>query len=218
MKYRALLFDLDGTLLDTLKDIADSANNVLACFGFPQHEVVDYKYFVGSGMRALAFRALPENHRDQATVDKITAQIEKEYSKRWANNTRPYPGIPEMLDALAISGIKMAILSNKPQKPAEQTVSTLLPRWHFEIIAGAQPDVPLKPDPTAALQIAGKMNISPSEFIYLGDSAIDMKTAVAANMYPVGALWGFRMADELLSGGAKALIQKPSQLLSLLCQ
>ena len=109
----------------------------------------------------------------------------------------------------------MAILSNKPQDSAQLMVSRLLPQWSFELVVGALPSAPRKPDPTAALQIARQMNMSPLEFLYLGDSAVDMKTATAANMYPVGALWGFRTADELLSGGAKALIQRPSHLLSL---
>ncbi len=216
MVYRAVLFDLDGTLLNTIKDIADSANNVLTSSGFPQHKMEDYKYFVGNGMVTLTLRALPDTHRDKKTVDKIATRIEEEYSKRWPNNTIPYPGVPELLDALTAASIKIAILSNKPQGPAEQMVSFLLPKWHFEVIMGAKPSIPLKPDPTAALQIVKQMNFNSSEFLYLGDSATDMKTAVASNMYPVGALWGFRTADELLAAGAKALIQQPAQLIQLL--
>lgn len=216
MTYRALLSDLDGTLLDTLKDIADSANEVLVRSGFPPHQIESYRYFVGAGMKTLACKALPADHHDDASVDEITALIEEEYSKRWQDNTRPYPGIPELLDTLTTSGIRMAILSNKPQGPVEQMVSALLSPWHFEIVAGARPSFPLKPDATAALQIARQMNLSPSEFLYMGDSAIDMQTASAAGMYPIGVLWGFRTADELLSGGAKVLIQKPSHLLWLL--
>lgn len=215
MVYHALLFDLDGTLLDTLRDIADSVNSALAYHGFPQHELEAYRYFVGDGVEALAIRSLPENGRDEMTVGKIIARMDEEYSRRWTNNTRPYQGIPELLDALTNLGIKMAILSNKPQNSAQLIVSRLLPQWRFELVVGALPSIPRKPDPTAALQIARQMNMSPLEFLYLGDSAVDMKTATAANMYPVGALWGFRTADELLSGGAKALIQRPSHLLRL---
>jgi phosphoglycolate phosphatase len=218
MTYRAVLFDLDGTLLDTLRDLADSANYVLAGSGFPQHEVEAYRYFVGSGMRVLASRALPEDLRDRQTVDKIASEIEDVYSRRWAEHTLPYPGIPELLDALTTLGIRMAILSNKPQRPAELMVSRLLPRWHFDIVEGERPGIPLKPDPSAALQIARRMKMNPGEFLYLGDSATDMRTAVAANMYPVGALWGFRTAEELLAGGAKTLIQCPADLLPLLRQ
>ena len=216
MAYRALLFDLDGTLLDTLQDIADSANSALAYFGFPQHELDAYRYFVGDGVETLAIRALPEDRRDQMTVGKVVARIDEAYSLRWANNTRPFQGIPELLDALTNIGIRMAILSNKGQSFAELTVSTLLPDWHFDLVVGAQPSIPRKPDPTAALQIARQMSLIPTEFLYLGDSAVDMKTAVAANMYPIGALWGYRTANELLTGGARALVEKPTHVLSLL--
>jgi phosphoglycolate phosphatase len=218
MTYGAVLFDLDGTLVDTLQDLADSANYVLASSGFPQHEVQVYRYFVGGGVRALASMALPEDARDRQTVDIVASKIEEAYSRRWAEHTLPYPGIPELLDALTDLGIRMAVLSNKPQRSAELTVSRLLPRWHFDIVEGERPGVPLKPDPFAALQIARLMKMEPGEFLYLGDSAIDMRTAVAAVMYPVGALWGFRTAQELLTGGAKALIQRPVDLLPLLGQ
>lgn len=216
MKYRAVLFDLDGTLLDTLQDIADSVNSALEQLGFPQHETEAYKYFVGDGRDALAMRALPEAHRDAATFNRLVAYISEEFSKRWANNTRPYPGIPEMLQAITDMGIKMAILSNKPHDSTEETVARLLPERHFELVVGATPSVPKKPDPTAALRIAKQLGIPPTEFLYLGDSDIDMKTATAADMYPVGALWGFRTADELLAGGAKELIQSPPDLIRLL--
>jgi phosphoglycolate phosphatase len=164
----------------------------------------------------LAIRALPEDRRDQMTVGKIVARIDEAYSLRWANNTRPFQGIPELLDALTNIGIRMAILSNKGQSFAELTVSTLLPDWHFDLVVGAQPSIPRKPDPTTALQIAKQISLIPTEFLYIGDSAVDMKTAVAANMYPIGALWGYRTADELLTGGARALVEKPTHVLSLL--
>ena len=201
MRHKAVLFDLDGTLLNTLQDIADSVNMALTHMGFPQHEVEAYRCLVGDGRKVLAIRALPEDCRDTAHVDRLSASIETEYSKRWVNNTRAYEGIPEMLQALTDLGIKMAILSNKPQDSTEEMISTLLPQWRFKLVLGAQPSVPLKPDPTSALQIARRLNAPPAEFLYLGDTDIDMKTATAAGMYPVGALWGFRTADELLAGG-----------------
>ena len=167
MAYRAVLFDLDGTLLDTIRDIADSVNIALAQLGFPQHEVEAYKYFVRDGREALAIRALPEDRRDTVTVDRLSASIEIEYSKRWAINTLAYPGIPDMLQSLADLGIKMAILSNKPQDSTEEMVSGLLPQWRFELVFGAQSSIPMKPDPTSALQIARRLNIPPAEFLYL---------------------------------------------------
>jgi len=216
MKCRAVLFDLDGTLLDTLRDIANSVNKALRHLGFPQHELEAYKHFIGDGREILAIRTLPEHKRDPATVNKLAASINEEYSEHWADSTCPYQGVPELLNALTISNIKMAILSNKPHKFTEIMVSRLLSPWHFEIVVGALSSVPKKPDPTIALQISRRLGIPSSGFLYLGDSEVDMKTATAADMYPVGALWGFRTADELLLGGAKKLIDHPTDLLSLL--
>jgi phosphoglycolate phosphatase len=216
MKYQAVLFDLDGTLLDTVQDLADSVNIVLRRFGFPEHPTESYKYFVGDGVDQLAYRALPENHRDEATVTKCITAIREEYSRRWANNTRPYEGIPELLDTLTARNTRMAILSNKPDDSTRATVSKLLPDWHFDPIVGASPSVPMKPDPEGALEIARSLNIPPNAFLYLGDTGTDMRTACAAGMYPVGALWGFRKADELTESGAKTIINDPGELLDLL--
>ncbi len=216
MSYTAVLFDLDGTLLYTLKDIADSVNQALGYLGFPPHQLNAYKYFVGDGREALAMRALPEHHRDKATVSKLASYIGDEYSKRWANNTLPYEGIEDLLDALTMKHIKLAILSNKPHDITQVMVSKLLGKWQFQAVVGAQSSLPKKPDPSAALQIAQRLKTLPPEFLYLGDSDIDMKTAIAAGMYAVGVLWGYRTAEELLSKGAKKLIQHPVDLLKLL--
>jgi phosphoglycolate phosphatase len=216
MKHSAVIFDLDGTLLDTLKDLADSVNSALSYLGLPEHSLEAYRYFVGDGREALAIRALPENRRDTTTVDKIITRINEEYTRRWTINTRPYPGITDLLDELTGSNIRMAILTNKPHDFTELMVSRLLPQWQFEPIVGTMPALPKKPDPAAALRIAQQLNIEPAEFLFLGDSDVDMKTASAADMYPIGALWGFRTAEELLASGARALIQKPAELLSFL--
>jgi phosphoglycolate phosphatase len=216
LKHRAVLFDLDGTLLNTLQDIADSVNKGLEYLGFPQHNTEAYKNLVGEGREVLAQRALPENHRDNGTVHKLLAYINAEYTAHWADNTRPYPGIPELLDALTANDIKMTVLSNKADDLTKMNVSKMLSRWRFALIVGSKPAVPNKPDPTAALQIVKQLDISPAEFLYLGDSGIDMETAKGAGMYPVGALWGFRSAEELLATGAKALIKQPQALLNFL--
>jgi len=216
MKHKAVIFDLDGTLLDTIQDLADSVNIVLRSFGFPEHDVESYKVFVGDGIEELARRALPENHRDEATLARSISAIREQYSKRWANNTCPYKGITELLDALTARNIKIAILSNKPDDSTKATVSRFLPNWHFDPIVGASPSVPKKPNPKAALGIARGLGMSPDELIYVGDTATDMATAIAAGMYPVGALWGFRTAEELTQSGAKKLIKEPGDLLELL--
>ena len=150
------------------------------------------------------------------SVDKLVAEIDKDYTEYWADNTRPYAGIPQLLDALTDRGVRLAVLSNKSHNFTELMVSRMLERWHFDEVIGASASVPKKPDPTVALQIAQRMEIPASAFAYLGDSDIDMKTAVAAGMYPVGAGWGFRSAGELLASGAKMVIDQPCDLLRLL--
>jgi phosphoglycolate phosphatase len=216
MHNRAVLFDLDGTLLDTLDDLADSMNAVLQRLGFPAHKTACYRYFIGEGIQNLVWRTLPEANRDSATVAKGVAEMRAEYARRWADKTRPYDGIPELLDELAERRIPMAVLSNKPDGPVRDMVGRFLGLERFAVVAGAKPNVPHKPDPTAALGIAATLGIRPQGFVYLGDSNTDMLTAVAAGMFPVGALWGFRSADELLATGAKALIARPDELLGYL--
>lgn len=212
----AILFDLDGTLLDTLTDIADSANAALTQLGFPTHPVEAYRYYVGDGSDCLIRRVLPKAHSDEETVKKCHQVTLDEYTQRWAVNTRPYPGIVELLSELEKRGIPKAILSNKHDHFTQMTVARLLPEHSFHIVRGALPSVPIKPDPTAALQIAGEMNISPSRFLYLGDTNTDMQTAKAAGMFAAGVLWGFRSAEELAANGAKILLKTPDDVLNLL--
>ncbi len=211
-----MLFDLDGTLLDTLRDLADAGNAALRQLGFKPHPAKDYKYFIGKGMEQLARQILPENNRDKETIARCLSLAKKYYSQYWKRSSRPYPGITEMLTELEKRGIVKVVFSNKPDEFTVVMIRELLPKWHFEIVRGALPNVPIKPDPTAVLQIAAEVKIEPQKFIYLGDSATDMQTANAAGMYAVGALWGFRMAEELLRGGAKALIKEPREVLKLI--
>jgi phosphoglycolate phosphatase len=216
MKFQAIILDLDGTLLDTLTDIADSMNTVLTKLGLPTHPVDAYRYFTGGGMECLVRNSLPENHRDNQTVSKCLTAHKKEYQKRWANNTKPYTGIPELLDEMERLGLPKAVLSNKPDEFTQIMVGKLLSRWSFSIIRGEQPEIPRKPDPSVALEIARRLKIPPEKFIYLGDSNTDMQTADSAGMYAVGVLWGFRTAEELLTNGAKVLVKTPGDVLPLI--
>lgn len=212
-KIKGVIFDLDGTLLDTLQDIADSGNAVLKKLKFPTHSIEDYKIFVGDGMANLACRALPEGHWDLDTITKCVKLVKAEYSKRWYKTTKPYEGIAELLDELKERKIKIAVLSNKPHEFTNASVLRFLKKWKFTVIAGAKDKEPRKPDPTVALKIAAKMKLSPKEVIFAGDSNADMLTAKAAGMYAVGVLWGFRGKKELIANGAKAVIKKPQELL-----
>jgi phosphoglycolate phosphatase len=216
MYYKAILFDLDGTLLDTLEDLGNAANRVLYKYGFPTHTMDNYRLFVGDGVVTLMNRALPEDKRNNDTIQICVKTFREEYGKSWNVKTRPYDGVAEMLDALTAGGLKMAVLSNKPDEFTKLCVTEYLPKWAFDIVLGQRNSLPLKPDPACALEIAKCLDVPPSHFIYLGDTAIDMKTAVAADMFPVGALWGFRTERELLENGAQALIKRPQEILTIL--
>ena len=216
MGYQAIIFDLDGTLLNTIGDLTDSMNLTLSRFGFEGHDQESYKYFIGDGIENLVQRALPPENRQEAMIARVVAAMREEYALRWDKKTHPYPGIPELLDALSQRGWPISILSNKPDDSTRMVVAKLLPKWAFQIVLGARPSVPKKPDPAAALEIAGLLHLAPDQFVYMGDTGTDMKTAVEAGMFPVGVLWGFRTAQELLAHGAKVLIEKPLDLLQYL--
>jgi phosphoglycolate phosphatase len=210
--FNAVLFDLDGTLLDTLEDLANSTNAVLERHGLPVHPLASYKYFVGDGVESLARRALPQDLLDDALLAECMAAIREEYGRRWHEKTHPYAGIAELLDTLTARGVRMAVLSNKPDQFTQLTVQYFLPHWRFDAVRGARAGKPKKPDPGVALEIAAELAVPPCEFLYLGDTNTDMATAIGAGMYPVGALWGFRPAEELIESGAKELIERPMDL------
>ncbi len=213
---QAILFDLDGTLLDTLDDLASSMNAVLTARGLPLHDNESYKYFVGDGVENLVLRSLPKELRREPMLSECIAEMRAEYSRRWNHSSRPYQGIPELLAALTSRGMSTAVLSNKPQPMTDLCVTNLLAGHNFAAVRGARPGVAKKPDPAAALEIASEVGVAPANWLYVGDTATDMKTAVAAGMRPIGVLWGFRDAAELCDGGAESLIARPSELLELL--
>jgi phosphoglycolate phosphatase len=216
LDFKAVLFDLDGTLLDTLADIAECSNAVLRSQGHPAHPLAAYRQFVGDGVEQLARRALPETHRTPAAVAACAAEISAAFLRHGARTARPYAGIPELLDHMSGLGLRLAILTNKTEEPARLMVSQRLNRWPFALVRGAREGVPKKPDPSAALAIAGRLNIPPRQFLYLGDTAIDMQTARGAGMFGLGVLWGFRAAPELIAGGARMLVRHPADLLQWL--
>jgi phosphoglycolate phosphatase len=217
MTHTAVLFDLDGTLLDTLEDLGDSMNAALQSLGYSPHGMDSYRYFVGDGVEILARRALPENVcGDDAVVRQCVTLMRAEYGRRWKDKTRLYDGMPELLDGLAGMGVKAAILSNKPHAAVMEVVDHFFKKWRFDATLGARPGVPIKPDAGAALEVARVLAVPPSGFLYVGDTNTDMATAVAAGMFPVGALWGFRTEEELRASGARALASRPQEVLELL--
>ena len=215
IKFKAAIFDLDGTLLDTLDDLANSMNYALCKMGFASHPVEAYKHFAGDGLKTETTRALPLNKRDEQTIEKCMEIARERYSHHWADKTRPYPEITEMLGFLQDSKVPMAILSNKPDDFTKLTVGKLLCGFDFEAVQGVSEKVKMKPDISGALAIIEKFGVQPSDVLYLGDTDTDMKTAVNAGMFAVGALWGFRKADELLENGAKVIVETPRQVIEL---
>ena len=210
----AVIFDLDGTLVDTLEDLAAAMNRTLRGRGFPVHPAGAYKLMVGDGFRSFAYRALPESERDEATVDSVRAEAAYYYAGHCVDLSRPYAGVPELLAALAAKALPMAVLSNKPDDLVQRVVEGLFSPGTFAIIRGETEGFPRKPDPASALDIAARLGARPGEALYLGDSNVDMATARAAGMVALGAAWGFRGEDELRAAGADAVLAAPIDLLS----
>ena len=211
---RAAIFDLDGTLLDTLKDLADSANEALSLAGLPVHPVEAYRVFVGEGMHVLIQRILPAVRRDDETVAQVLALYRAAYGRRW-NLSRPYAGIPETLHELSLKPVHLAVLSNKPQKFTELCIGQLLPGHPFHLVFGQRDHVPRKPDPAGALEIAHSFQTPPGECLFIGDTKTDMLTATSAGMRAIGVSWGFRPVEELMEYGAERVIHHPAELLEL---
>ncbi len=215
MRFRAVLFDLDGTLLDTLEDIALAMNSVFGRRGYPPFSLEECRLMVGEGMEVLVRRAVRPEDAVDATVAAIVREYRAAYETVWRAHSRPYPGVPGLLEGLRARGIRTAVLSNKSHPFTEEMTRELLP-FDFDVVRGAAPGFPYKPDPAAALAIASEMRLAPAEFAFVGDTSIDMETARAAGMLPVGVLWGFRDAEELTSSGAAALLASPAELLTIL--
>ena len=211
----AAIFDLDGTLLDTLDDLADSANEALATCGFPTHPVDAYRTFVGEGMAVLIQRILPAAARRTEQVDLVLDFYRAAYGRRWKAKTRLYPGIEALLTGLTAGGIPLAVLSNKPQAYTEICMAHFLGHHRFEVIFGQRDHVTRKPDPAGAYEIAAELGLDVAEILFIGDTATDMDTATAAGMIPVGVLWGFRPEAELRAHGARHLVARPEEILGL---
>lgn len=215
MKFEAVIFDLDGTLINSLEDLADAMNSVLQNAGFPMHEVEAYKYFVGNGIRNLVRETLPESARDDKTVAKYFKQMTDTYRENCLVKSKPYDGIVELLDELKSRNLKLAVLSNKVDELTQKIISTLLPGY-FDVVAGVTNEALRKPHPSGALKISEQLNTKPESIAYLGDTGTDMQTANNAGMFPVGVLWGFRTRDELLTNGAKHVMEHPLDLLNII--
>lgn len=213
MPTQALIFDLDGTLLDTLEDLTHATNHALAVLGHGPVPPEDCRKMIGNGVRVLLERALGGNGADlQKALDAFLTY----YDEHKCDHTGPFPGVPETLNTLAERGQRFSILSNKPHPATVQMVGQLLADWRFEVVYGQREGVPLKPDPVAALDIAQKMDVQPDRIVFIGDSGEDMATAKSAEMFAVGVSWGLREVSELQAHGADVIVNTPADLLDVL--
>lgn len=209
--HKAVLFDLDGTLTDTLTDIAAAMNRALRLHGLPEWPVEAYRYLVGNGAKVLSERCVRDR---QELAPAVRQTYQAYYQTHNLVATKPYEGIPAMLSALHERGLALAVLSNKPDADTKNVVRHFFSEIPFAMVRGQVEGVPVKPDPAGALAVAEALRIAPGEFLYLGDTSVDMSCALAAGMHPIGALWGFRTEAELRDSGAEFLAKCPADVLN----
>ena len=209
---KLIIFDLDGTLVNSIEDLADSSNYALTKNGFPTHEGYKYKHFVGDGVQMLIKRALPENSRSDETILKVKADFSEYYNEHYSSKTKPYNGINELLSELKAKEISMAVASNKPDEFSKVIVSLFFGDT-FTFVQGNTTQIPKKPDPQIVFFILEKLNIKKSECLFVGDSDIDIMTAKAAGIKSIGCLWGFRDLEELTTAKADHIVSEPIEIL-----
>ncbi len=213
---RACIFDLDGTLLDTLSTISHYANQTLKKFGLPAIPRERYRYLVGNGARVLLERMFAETQGDPAVLDAAFTDYTESYEKEPLYLTAPYDGILNLLAELKCRNIKTAVLSNKPHLPTCAVIDAIFGDGAFDRCYGQREGVPIKPDPTALLALMDELGVRPEECLYIGDTATDMQTGRGAGAKTVGVLWGFRDREELIESGGEILLEDPMQLLDFL--
>jgi phosphoglycolate phosphatase len=215
LSHSLVVFDLDGTLVDSLGDLADAMNAVLEELGHPTHPRDEYRFMVGDGIAQLVRRAIPTESSDSVVAD-VIQMMRREYATRWTATTRPFPGIPELIDRLRARRVLTAVLSNKPDDATREIVSELFVDGDFDIVRGGLDGVPLKPDPTSVLGLLSELGQPAQQAVFVGDTAVDMKTGTNAGMLTVGVTWGFRDADELRAHGAGHIVHSPLEILDVL--
>ena len=212
---KAVLFDMDGTIINTIDDLAAASNHTMEALGFSGHTVAQYKLMVGNGIPKLVERALPPGHRDEATKAEALEVFLDYYREHAADLPRAYDGVPELVATLKQKGYRLAVVTNKVEEMALRLLDDLYPGL-FDVCIGQRPALPPKPDPAAAKLAMEELGVTPEECVFVGDSGVDVKTAENAGAYPVGVLWGFRDEPELRENGARAVIRRPEELLTLL--
>jgi phosphoglycolate phosphatase len=210
------IFDLDGTLLNTIKDLGEAVNYALDRNGFHTHSIASYPFFVGNGVKRLIERALPEDERKKSTVvKKMLADFKEYYNEHNTILTKPYDGIPELLQELQAQGVQLAVASNKYQQATDKIINHFFPDIDFVAVQGQTDDIPVKPDPSIIFMILAKARIAKQDTLLVGDSGIDMETARRACVDSVGVTWGFRPVKEIVEYHANVIINRPLDLLPI---
>lgn len=210
------IFDLDGTLLNTIADLANSTNHALATLGYPTHAPEAYPLMVGNGINKLFERALPEGEKTEENVLRVRQAFIPHYDAHNADDSRPYPGIPELLETLQAKGIKLAVASNKYQAATEKLIAHYFPSIHFVAIFGQREGVKVKPDPVIVYDILKIAEIKKEDVLYIGDSGVDMQTAINAGVTACGVTWGFRPRTELEQFHPDYIVERAEELLELI--
>ena len=210
---KLVIFDLDGTLLNTIADLAQSTNHALAALGYPTHKEEEYNFMVGNGINKLFERALPEGEKTEENVLRVRKEFVPYYDQHNADKSCPYPGITELLDELQAKGLQVAVASNKYQAATEKLIAHYFPNIRFTAVFGQREGVNVKPDPTVVYDILKIAQISKEAVLYVGDSGVDMQTAVNSGVTSIGVTWGFRDRKELLANGAQYIADEPYEIM-----
>lgn len=213
---KLIIFDLDGTLLNTLEDLADAANHVLSEHGFPTHPVDAYRYFVGNGMPTLIQRILPEEHKSGAIYNICFKEFLDYYTIHMHDKTHVYEGLTETLEALQADGVKLAVATNKVHSALAPLMANFFPTIQWHALFGQRNGIPVKPDPQIVYDILEATGCTKEETLYLGDTCVDMETAHRAGLRAVGVLWGYRPRTELEEAKAEIIIEQPREILSII--
>lgn len=214
-QYKLAIFDLDGTLLNTIGDLSVCCNHILAEEGLPTHSYAQYCHFVGNGVKRLVERSIPEELRSPEYVEMMRSRFVAYYYEHIDTHTTPYEGIEALLAELKQRGVLLAVASNKFQAGVERLISHFFPTIEWQVVLGGRDGVPAKPAPDIAFEIIKECDVAPSETLFIGDSGVDIQTAYAAGTTSVGCAWGFRSLDELLDNKAHHIVYHPSEILNL---
>lgn len=212
---KAVLFDLDGTIANTLKDLADASNFALDFYGFPTYETEKYRYFVGRGIPNLIKNIVPSEKGDEQTLQRVMAKFFEYYNVHYADNTCVYSGVPELFETLQKMGIKFAVVTNKAHSAAIEVVKRLYGDT-VSVVIGQSDAYPIKPAPEMPTAAAKQLGVQTTDCLFVGDSGVDCQTGVNCGAVSVGVSWGFREKDELWSNGAKYIVDTPEEIIDII--